>query len=580
MTKRNIGRTTYPSLVYPQWDTNSSPLPPRSRLFRLPPVGIGTIGVESLTSYIARLAAEHCVSPRQLLCKEVLTEVGRTSPSYSSSPLFSANTINGIGNLTEVTVNGFEKLTLRDDLRYTTFLPWKGAVSFLQLLRTRRAWCPSCYEEQIIERGYAYEPLIWAVEIVSICYRHHEQLCHVCPHCGNQLIFLATHYRPGYCSKCLKWLGDSNIGSANKYKPKPLTSIELARQIAFLDIVGELLSRAPSITSQPAQQTFLNNLTGIIERDANGSINLFSDLAGVWSGKIRKLLAGLIKLSIEALCHLCARLNLSPVDVLCEKEEGAWPENCAPAPCKDEPNEKLPTAWEEVEDKLQAALGESPPPSIEAMARRLGYYPARLKGNFPDVCAQITSRYKSYVRSTHPTSRLVIKTLRSAMKEQPPPSLQSVFRRLGCKDTGYYYYSNYFDLCTAIAQRYKEFRNKPFDKKITEKQLKAALTEDPAPSFSSVAKRLGHKRDFFRQKYPEIARAIASRHMQYRRNQRKERAVELRDMIRAAIKSILAYGKYVSEARAKEYLQQHKFRLGRDSLFKQALREIKSEMGI
>lgn len=579
MRKHNIQRIIKPPLMYPHWDDNSSPLPPRSRLFQLTPVGIGTIEVESLTSYVGRLAVEHCVPPNQLLCKEVLAGVGRISPAYLASN-FSANTINGMGNLAEITISGFEQLTLQDDLRYTTFITWRGAISFLQLLRNTRAWCPSCYEEQIIERGYAYEPLIWAVGIISICYRHHEQLCQVCPHCGRQLMFLGTDYRPGYCSKCLKWLGASNVEKTIKSNLEPITSTELARQISFLEIIGGLLSSAPSITSQPLHQTFLNNLNGIIERDANGSINLFADLAGVWSGRIRKLLAGLIKLSVEALCHLCARLNLSPVNLLCENNGRAWLENCVSSFCKGEAKRKIPVAWEEVEDKLQEALGEAPPPSLEAVARRLGYYPARLKGNFPEVCGRITSRYKGYVRSTHPTSRLVIKTLRSAMQEEPPPSLQSVFRRLGCKDTGYYYYSNYFDLCTAIAQRYKNFRNKPFDKEITEKQLKDALTEDPPPSFSSVAKRLGHKRDFFRQKYPEIARVIASRHMLYRRDQQKERAVKLREMIRAAIKSIVAYGKYISGARVKEYLRRHKFSTGRDILFKQALREIKSEMGI
>jgi hypothetical protein len=107
-----------------------------------------------------------------------------------------------------------------------------------------------------------------------------------------------------------------------------------------------------------------------------------------------------------------------------------------------------------------------------------------------------------------------------------------------------------------------------------------SLTSSEAKQLPTREFRLGHKRDFFRQKYPEIARAIGSRHMQYRKDQQKERAVKLREMIRAAIKSILAYGKYISEARVKEYLRRHKFSTGRDILFKQALREIKSEMGI
>lgn len=108
----------------------------------------------------------------------------------------------------------------------------------------------------------------------------------------------------------------------------------------------------------------------------------------------------------------------------------------------------------------------------------------------------------------------------------------------------------------------------------------AALKEDPAPSFSSVAKHLKHSRDFFRQKYPELTRAIAARHMHYLKNQQEERAGELRHMIREAIKSILALGLYVSEARVKDNLRRHQFSVGRDSLFKQAFREIKSEMGI
>lgn len=43
------------------WDLTLPPIPPRSRLFCLPPVGIGTAAVESLTGYVARLAMTHGV---------------------------------------------------------------------------------------------------------------------------------------------------------------------------------------------------------------------------------------------------------------------------------------------------------------------------------------------------------------------------------------------------------------------------------------------------------------------------------------------------------------------------------------
>ena len=47
------------------------PLPPRSRLYRLEPIGIGTPWVEGLTSYVMRLAVAHAVSVGDLLGREL-----------------------------------------------------------------------------------------------------------------------------------------------------------------------------------------------------------------------------------------------------------------------------------------------------------------------------------------------------------------------------------------------------------------------------------------------------------------------------------------------------------------------------
>lgn len=80
-----------------------------------------------------------------------------------------------------------------------------------------------------------------------------------------------------------------------------------------------------------------------------------------------------------------------------------------------------------------------------------------------------------------------------------------LFRRpLGCRDTGYYYYHNYSDLCSAIAQRFKSYRNKPFNIDLEREQLEAVLLEDPAPLFSAIAWALGRKRDFLSRKFPEL----------------------------------------------------------------------------
>jgi len=51
-------------------------------------------------------------------------------------------------------------------------------------------------------------------------------------------------------------------------------------------------------------------------------------------------------------------------------------------------------------------------------------------------------------------------------------------------------------------------------------------------------------------------------------------------VIREAIEQIAASGLYVSEARVREYAKRHLSGMGRSSLFKQALCEIKSEVGL
>ena len=48
-------------VAYEGWETTATHSAQRSFLYSLPPFGIGTPAVESLTGYIARLAAAHAV---------------------------------------------------------------------------------------------------------------------------------------------------------------------------------------------------------------------------------------------------------------------------------------------------------------------------------------------------------------------------------------------------------------------------------------------------------------------------------------------------------------------------------------
>src|SRR5260370_10576793 len=60
-----------------QTTLHMSDVPPRSRLYGLAPLEMGTVWVESLTSYINRLGWRHGISPRALVAQEIVPYLTR-----------------------------------------------------------------------------------------------------------------------------------------------------------------------------------------------------------------------------------------------------------------------------------------------------------------------------------------------------------------------------------------------------------------------------------------------------------------------------------------------------------------------
>jgi TniQ protein len=130
--------------VYDIWNLTPRPLPPRSRLYSLQPMGIGTSRVESLTSYVMRLAQAHTVSVRALIQREIYPNLPTSPKDTTFEKLHS---LNGMGPCFEQWVNVLGRLTARSDLRSLTLLPWQTLLSSGGVLRRRRAWCRRCFQE-------------------------------------------------------------------------------------------------------------------------------------------------------------------------------------------------------------------------------------------------------------------------------------------------------------------------------------------------------------------------------------------------------------------------------------------------
>ena len=90
---------------------------------------------------------------------------------------------------------------------------------------------------------------------------------------------------------------------------------------------------------------------------------------------------------------------------------------------------------------LLAALEEIPPPSLKEIAERLGYSSSlTLSRYFPEVCDQIVANYRQSERGKEKgkfsTKRLqeddvIQSALEAALKENLPPSLTHIGKRLG-----------------------------------------------------------------------------------------------------------------------------------------------------
>src|SRR4051812_19964806 len=116
----------------------------RSNLYHLKPVGIRTCDVESMTSYITRLAQAHSVSVRTFMVKIIFPNYEREYLLEHSLHRFwkeQTRALNGTVASAGDLVRILEILTQRNDLRFLTMLTWANVLPPRGLLRPKRAWC-------------------------------------------------------------------------------------------------------------------------------------------------------------------------------------------------------------------------------------------------------------------------------------------------------------------------------------------------------------------------------------------------------------------------------------------------------
>jgi TniQ protein len=391
------------------WDLTLPMHPSHSRLYALEPLGVGTQHVESLTSYLARLAEAHSISLRTLVKQELLPLLKRdylSNPFGNSLDAFwieAARALNGTGALAKDWALSLECLTLRTDLRLLTLLPWSVVLTQQRLLKLTRAWCPDCFMEWQAAGQSIYEPLLWNLNTVSMCPRHQRVLLERCPYpdCHATLSVLASFLRPGYCSKCSRWLGV--MTDASKISQ---TSDQWRWQVWVAEMVGELLSHNMKLTTTPHLKNIPNLIAAAREQVANSSMQNLEKSLRLSRRTVNAWRAGRQIPQLESLLRLCYCCGISLYSMFTLQPRALHLRKLKTRVLPDIPNpngnrrQRIPMDPVYIQRSLEDVLmqEEQPPPSMRTVAKRLNYSPRELREHFPELNRAIANRRKEYYK--------------------------------------------------------------------------------------------------------------------------------------------------------------------------------------
>lgn len=368
--------------------------PPRSTLFRVLPQGLATGQIESLTSYVTRLAAAHLVTPLTLLRRGLawwdagdasrVGEWGRQRPTLRLSNCINAHASGARW------CRLLERLTCIDDLSSCTMRAWADLFPSRGLLRDYLAWCPSCLAEQ----PEPYDPLLFCIREVKACSRHRCRLVERCPHCGDQVPVLHARSAPGACPKCAmpRKAAGSHLKVASEEEVHVVllaeeflaaTATNPRRQWRRTCEVAEVLRRCVTAADVP-DAAALGRVVNVSRITAWGWLN------------------GKSVPDFSLTLRLCHCFGLTVEDFL----SGRIPATLALRVWEElpiRPARRRPGQHDDI--GLAKAVGRycekrtQRPPSLAEVAEAVAVSPRVLRKRLPAVCNDISSRWREFVRT-------------------------------------------------------------------------------------------------------------------------------------------------------------------------------------
>ena len=273
-----------------------------SRFICLDPCGLREGPVESLTAYLRRLADAHGLATWGLVIREFAPRFSRPLVDGDGhTDLFGpfGAALNGIAGTALQAVEILSGLTGRKDLQSLTLLPFREVLSPRSSIRKTVAWCPLCLSDRLCSGRTIYLPLVWQLDVVSVCPTHKDSfLEHICPRCGKTHFQLCRKSPPGYCPKCGAWLGIENFK-----KPRHSVAVtDLDRTIAKQ--TNALIQCVVAGSCSPCRNVLRRNLRLILDKSFNGGVTAFSRAARMHHNSLSDLVFGTARPGIDSLMRI------------------------------------------------------------------------------------------------------------------------------------------------------------------------------------------------------------------------------------------------------------------------------------
>jgi hypothetical protein len=577
------------------WETVT--IPPRSWLYHMAPIGIGTGLVESATGYSSRLALAHNVTLAVLFGYEIAPLLNknylRNSEARSNKNAVLSNSfrsltpaVDGHGIIAGTYITSLQKLTMRDDLHFLTMLPWKGVISHRHLTRPKRAWCPACYYEWRANGTAVYEPLAWSLAVVTVCSRHRQPLWSRCHFCQRELHHLASRSRPGYCAMCHAWLGEP---AEKRSLPEEMTANELEWQSWVNEQTHKLLSTARTLTQLPRRSTMAESISRCIRASEFKTELAFAWACGLSQSAVNDLCRGACVPQLSTLLKISLVAKVSIVDLILGRTFEAEVETIPHRPGNNRlPKAKVATKVtalmrhrmasrpKNVARSFKRILQARPPMPMVEIEKRLDTNRRILSSRFPDLYREAAIRYRAHTEKCRQEFWEGVRgMLEKQLTEKAPLSVAKVARAVGRSREAVVrqFPKLYVRLCAYRVEQGKERWE------AIETFLRNSLGSTPPLRLRDIATQLGLSHTSLYAHFPQLCHLIAERYECHFRQRRALKRESLRDEVRRIAKSLNERGIYPSVREVAKYLLRPIY-LRSSNVALAALRDVRRELGL